>query len=733
MKEHIKLISVKKLNSGDKKYEAKFEITSKSKKSKSGKTIQSSKSKSSKSKDSKSKSSLPKTKTIKFGAKGMSDFTIHKDTERRNRYINRHKKDLRTKNPMRAGYLSMYILWNKKTFKASLADYKRRLNIYNKTGKFPENIPNSPLNNKFGNITKTKINHYLSNFGNDNDKLSLFGAPNNIPEPASFPKELMFNPYIMTYEYQVETDEPILMKKIIRSPGKGPTKLIKKKGIMMKELAEIFEKYNNKFYTEIAKPTYFDLKDDEEADLMDCLIVLLKTIYAKRYIVKLDNVVDNMIYIIKRTKIPKCTENFQQMNRLARFLIENKKAQKLCKNVLVINENRIKELSELKKKILKKNKFGKLLNCNCFGKYKFGNCNCAKFGNKFGNCKFGNCNCCKFGNCNNKFGNSNCAKFGTTKQLALLHKREPFNILSRDLIDKIDQEVQASKIQKQYRKHYKKAIEYLKEAIDYLYENQLVTGLDPSDYNVLRVIEYCYILLREDDLYDPYYKEFLGDLYKVFWETEFEGTMGGQQSENRSKAELYFIKLLKRAGLTDVTIDNYLENQTVQNFLYSNDDEMNTHFGKTQKKKLKKKLQKNSKKKDKVPDNVKNPTLYLKIKRKIQKDVKSKNRRWGAYDSGRLVREYKSKGGKYSGKTGKTGKTSDLSRWYKEKWIDACAWPKVKSCGRTKASIKSKVTYCRPMKRVDKNTPKTIKELTKAQIKSRCKRKSKSPKKIIRN
>ena len=39
----------------------------------------------------------------------------------------------------------------------------------------------------------------------------------------------MFNPYIMTYEYQVETDEPIVMKKIIRSPGKGPTKLIKKK------------------------------------------------------------------------------------------------------------------------------------------------------------------------------------------------------------------------------------------------------------------------------------------------------------------------------------------------------------------------------------------------------------------------------------------------------------------------------------------------------------------------
>ena len=214
--------------------------------------------------------------------------------------------------------------------------------------------------------------------------------------------------------------------------------------------------------------------------------------------------------------------------------------------------------------------------------------------------------------------------------------------------------------------------------------------------------------------------------------------MGGQQSENRRKSEIYFVKLLKRAGIKDITTENYLGNQSVENFLYSdNEDVFISQFGKTKKKKTKK----ITKKKDKVPDNVKNPTLYLKIKRKIQKDVKSKNRRWGAYDSGRLVREYKAKGGKYSGKKGKTEKTektkneknSDLSRWYKEKWIDACAWPKVKSCGRTKASIKSKVTYCRPMKRVDKNTPKTIKELTKAQIKSRCKRKSKSPKKIIKN
>ena len=44
---------------------------------------------------------------------------------------------------MRAGFLSMYILWNKPSFKASLADYKRRLNVYNRTGKFPKKITGS--------------------------------------------------------------------------------------------------------------------------------------------------------------------------------------------------------------------------------------------------------------------------------------------------------------------------------------------------------------------------------------------------------------------------------------------------------------------------------------------------------------------------------------------------------------------------------------------------------------
>ena len=47
-----------------------------------------------------------KTKTTQFGAKGYSDYLSHKDKERRKLYRDRHKKDLKTKDPTRAGYLS---------------------------------------------------------------------------------------------------------------------------------------------------------------------------------------------------------------------------------------------------------------------------------------------------------------------------------------------------------------------------------------------------------------------------------------------------------------------------------------------------------------------------------------------------------------------------------------------------------------------------------------------------
>ena len=70
-----------------------------------------------------------KHKTTKFGASGYDDFLSHGSEERKNRYRLRHEKDLLTHDPTRAGFLSYYILWNKPTLEASIADYKRRFNL----------------------------------------------------------------------------------------------------------------------------------------------------------------------------------------------------------------------------------------------------------------------------------------------------------------------------------------------------------------------------------------------------------------------------------------------------------------------------------------------------------------------------------------------------------------------------------------------------------------------------
>ena len=51
-----------------------------------------------------------RTKTVHFGQAGADDFTITKDKEQRKRYRARHKKDLRTGDYMRPGYLSYNIM-----------------------------------------------------------------------------------------------------------------------------------------------------------------------------------------------------------------------------------------------------------------------------------------------------------------------------------------------------------------------------------------------------------------------------------------------------------------------------------------------------------------------------------------------------------------------------------------------------------------------------------------------
>jgi hypothetical protein len=63
---------------------------------------------------------------VPFGAYGMSDYTLHKNEERKKLYINRHQKNEDWNNPVSAGALSRFILWNKLTIKDSLEDYLKR-------------------------------------------------------------------------------------------------------------------------------------------------------------------------------------------------------------------------------------------------------------------------------------------------------------------------------------------------------------------------------------------------------------------------------------------------------------------------------------------------------------------------------------------------------------------------------------------------------------------------------
>jgi len=67
-----------------------------------------------------------KIKTIHFGDSNYSDYTIHKDESRRQRYIDRHRKSEDWENPMTGGTLALYILWNKPTINAGIADYKKK-------------------------------------------------------------------------------------------------------------------------------------------------------------------------------------------------------------------------------------------------------------------------------------------------------------------------------------------------------------------------------------------------------------------------------------------------------------------------------------------------------------------------------------------------------------------------------------------------------------------------------
>ena len=70
-------------------------------------------------------------KKVYFCASGYSEFTIHKDEARKQRYINRHKnnEDWTKSGIDTAGFWSRWLLWNKKTIQDSYKDIKNNFKI----------------------------------------------------------------------------------------------------------------------------------------------------------------------------------------------------------------------------------------------------------------------------------------------------------------------------------------------------------------------------------------------------------------------------------------------------------------------------------------------------------------------------------------------------------------------------------------------------------------------------
>jgi hypothetical protein len=104
-----------------------------------------------------------------------------------------------------------------------------------------------------------------------------------------------------------------------------------------------------------------------------------------------------------------------------------------------------------------------------------------------------------------------------------------------------------------------------------------------------------------------------------------------------------------------------------------------------------------------IPENVANPELYKKAKKLADETYK----RHSAYKSMFLVNQYKKLGGKY--KNGK--KVKGVNRWNKEKWIQVI--PYLESGVQAPCGAGDNKKACRPMKKVDSETPITLPELIK--------------------
>lgn len=71
-----------------------------------------------------------KIKTTQFGDNRYEDYTLSKDKKQRDKYRNRHKKDLEKGDYKSAGFLSYYILWGDSTSRnTNIKKYKKMFKL----------------------------------------------------------------------------------------------------------------------------------------------------------------------------------------------------------------------------------------------------------------------------------------------------------------------------------------------------------------------------------------------------------------------------------------------------------------------------------------------------------------------------------------------------------------------------------------------------------------------------
>ena len=72
-------------------------------------------------------------KKISFGDSNYSDFTKHKDKERKYRYVDKHKKNEKhgLDGVKTAGFWARWTLWNKPTLRASIDDINKKFKNLN--------------------------------------------------------------------------------------------------------------------------------------------------------------------------------------------------------------------------------------------------------------------------------------------------------------------------------------------------------------------------------------------------------------------------------------------------------------------------------------------------------------------------------------------------------------------------------------------------------------------------